>query len=902
MLRHAVATGLLIGSVFIAAATPKSLSARPLTASPGHRGVIPHWDLQSSFIVEDDLGRLSEPGHDTSAWQRIGASRCTVMGCLLAAGIYDDSNLWYSDNLARLDTRLFSVPWLYRSEFSLAPRDGQHYMLETHGITSRGGIFLNGKQIAHHEQQAGSYGGHTYDITRLVDSSNALVVNAHPADFNLDLVLGFVDWNPPPPDNGLGVWRDISVKQTGPVSMGPVSVSTDVELPLLGRPAKVTVRVKAQNLENYAMKLKVESTITGPSSHAFSSFRTTVVDLRPGELRLVETAHTIHEPRIWWPKQWGDQPLYESNVTFSVDSELSDMSRQLFGVRTVTSKVNSHNDTLFTVNGHPFQVVGGGYAADHFFRWDREKFVAIVRYSLDMGLNTIRLEGLMEHPELYEVADAMGIMIIAGWVCCSKWEAWRHNKDLQLPHWVENDYQTANASMMHEAAMLQPHPSVMAFLIGSDSWPDDRATRIYVDALENAHWQTPIIASAAKRGYPKLLGPSGMKMDGPYDWVPPNYWFDTEPSKERLGAAFGFGSELGAGVGTPELGSLGQFLSQRDMNDLWTRPGKDLFHMSSNRSSFRNRTIYNQGLFQRYGRPTSLDDYLLKAQMMDYEATRAQHEGYLTRWNAVRPATGTIYWMLNNAWPGLHWNLFDLYMHPAGSYFGTKVGCRVEHVAYDYLDRSIWLINRSLDQKGRRSIDVELIDLDGNVLSTQNFKIRTKPNTAARARRVSKMNKIGTVGLLRLTLSNNQGTVLSRNVYWISKSVDTLDWKNSTWFHTPVSEFADLTALSSMKPATVSLSSACSSSGAGDPAQRSQLLELENLSPTPAFFVRLNLVDEVGADVNPVLWSDNYVTLWPYEKLQLQLSYPIAEAERRMVTMSGGNIETCEFVLAACRR
>ncbi|KAF4506630.1 hypothetical protein G6O67_006695 [Ophiocordyceps sinensis] len=896
MLGHAAAGCLLlVGSVFIEAAASLSKAVTAgLTTLPGQKAVIPHWDLQSSSLVDGNLTRVSKHGFDTSAWHHIEASQCTIMGCLLAAGIYNDSDLWYSDNLARFDTRQFSVPWAYRNEFSLEPADGRHYVLETHGITSRADIFLNGKQVAHDELQSGSYGGHTYDITCLVDCDNALVVKVYAADFNYDLVQGFVDWNPPSPDNGSGIWRGISVRQTGPVSMGPVSVSVDVEFPLEKHPAEVTVRTMARNMGGHAVQFQVETIVTSPSGE--SGREETVVKLGPRESRLVELAHTVDEPEIWWPKQWGGQPLYECKVVFLVDSKLSDISRQWFGIRTVTSSVNSHNDTLFRINGHPFQVIGGGYAADQFLRWDRERFMAMANYSLDMGLNTIRLEGMMEHPELYEIADRLGIMIMAGWVCCSKWEAWKHNHDLQLdpvPYWVEQDYQTANASMRHEAAMLQPHPSVMAWLVGSDSWPDDRATRIYVDALKGAHWQTPIIASAAKRGYPELLGPSGMKMDGPYDWVPPNYWFDTEPSAERLGAAFGFGSELGAGVGTPEMGSLERFLSHGDMEDLWMRPDKDVFHMSSNKSSFRNRAIYNQGLFRRYGPPTSLDDYLLKAQMMDYEATRAQHEAYSSRWNAPRPATGTIYWMLNNAWPGLHWNLFDNYMHPAASYFGTKTGCRVEHVAYDYLDQTVWLINHSLDGRGERSIAAELMDLQGNVLSTQSFHAHTRANTAARAGNMSGMGSIRNVGLLRLLLSDEQGATLSRNVYWLAKSVDRLSWNESTWRHTPVSEFADLTALASMRTATISIRRRCLT-------QESQLLELENLSRTPAFFIRLNLVDKEGADVNPVRWSDNYVTLWPREKLQLEAVFTNAESGATKVVVSGGNVDPGEAWLEGC--
>jgi exo-1,4-beta-D-glucosaminidase len=62
--------------------------------------------------------------------------------------------------------------------------------------------------------------------------------------------------------------------------------------------------------------------------------------------------------------------------------------------------------------------------------------------------------------------------------------------------------------------MLQTHPSILAFLVGSDFWPDDKAAAIYVEALDDYDWQNPIICSAAKLGFPEILGPSGMKMLG----------------------------------------------------------------------------------------------------------------------------------------------------------------------------------------------------------------------------------------------------------------------------------------------------------------------------------------------------------------------------------------------------
>lgn len=51
-------------------------------------------------------------------------------------------------------------------------------------------------------------------------------------------------------------------------------------------------------------------------------------------------------------------------------------------------------------------------------------------------MNTIRLEGKEEHPELYDVADRIGLMVMPGWECCDKWEAWTYNDEVTATLWV----------------------------------------------------------------------------------------------------------------------------------------------------------------------------------------------------------------------------------------------------------------------------------------------------------------------------------------------------------------------------------------------------------------------------------------------------------------------------------
>ncbi|KAH9875921.1 hypothetical protein IAQ61_003386, partial [Plenodomus lingam] len=841
------------------------------------------WKVGSSAAVGTAL-ELSSPDFDTSQMHTLDDSKGTLMSTLIQSGVYNESHLFHSANLQSIDTAQFRVPWFYRNVFTLdnLSTASHHYSLKTHGISSSADIWLNGKQIANQSVQAGAYTGFEYDISdhvRLAGEKEVLVVKVYPTDYNRDFALGFVDWNPYPPDNGTGIWRDIEVRRTGPVTLTTLLVGAE------GLNGTVFLKLEAKpTLKNAERSCQLECAMYDHGGVQVAGRKENLTLDHNGAA--ISWTMDIKDPQVWWPRQWGAQPLYSAQCNASTATGLSDQTPVTkFGIRSVTSKLDTkHNDTTFFVNDKRFQVLGAGYTSDMFLRFDEEKLREQFQYVLDMGLNTVRLEGKQEHPFLYDLADEMGIMILAGWECCDKWEGWSYNDEGSGEKWSDADYTIAKNSMLHEAEMMQAHPSILGFLVGSDFWPDDRATDIYKKVLEDVAWRTPIISSASQRGAPDALGNGGMKMEGPYDWVPPNYWYD---SKIRLGSAAGFGSELGAGVGTPEIGSLKKFLSESDMEDLWNPKSKDkgLYHMSTNVSSFYTRSIYNDALHSRYGTPKSLDDYLLKAQMMDYEATRAQFEAYISRWSdsLTRPATGLIYWMLNNAWPSLHWNLFDYYLHSGGSYYGTKAAlANLQTAIYNYEENAIYLVDRRLPEStsdpSSRIIEVETISFDGTPLSQTILNTTTTPNSSQKVSTVPSLPSTKDAILLRLRLSSPTGTTLSRNVYWLPPNPDTMNWDNSTWYHTPVTRFADLRALGRMDTADLVVK-----------AQNSSSLLLHNQGTQPALFVRLNLVDAGGQDIVPVRWSENYVTLWPGERVGVGVSYMWREGVR--VWVQGVNVE-----------
>ena len=112
---------------------------------------------------------------------------------------------------------------------------------------------------------------------------------------------------------------------------------------------------------------------------------------------------------------------------------------------------------------------------------------------------------------------------------------------------------------------------------------------------------------------------------------------------------------------------------------------------------------------KRYGDATSLDDFLMKSQMMRYEAIRAMYEAYSRNKYA---STGVIVWMLNNGWPSLIWNLYDYQLRAAGGYFGAKNALEALHPMYGYDDHAVWVVSSQYRDAPNLKVTATIYDLN----------------------------------------------------------------------------------------------------------------------------------------------------------------------------------------------
>jgi len=84
--------------------------------------------------------------------------------------------------------------------------------------------------------------------------------------------------------------------------------------------------------------------------------------------------------------------------------------------------------------------------------------------------------------------------------------------------------------------MQRIHPSVFLWLEGSDEAPPDEIDKMFWDTFIEQKFNNPVIISAAD-DVSHYSGFSGVKMEGPYAWVPPNYWLSQPPLPNKTANA-----------------------------------------------------------------------------------------------------------------------------------------------------------------------------------------------------------------------------------------------------------------------------------------------------------------------------------------------------------------------------
>ncbi len=848
---------------------------RPAVSFPFEIVLDSGWHLRSSAELSEGGESLSRPGLDMKNWYAASVPT-TVLAALVENGVYLDP--FFGKNLEKIPVEPFKESWWFRKEFPLEDINSfSNARLRCEGINYRANIWLNGENIASADKLFGAFRIFEIDITDvLLQGTNTLAIEVLPPQPG-DFTIGFVDWNPRPPDENMGIWRGVKLRLSGPVAIDNPFVQSEVDLDTLDT-AGLTVSAELTNHtdDNVSGILSGEiEDIRVEKSFALEPHARQEISFRPEEFETL----TLNHPRLWWPNNMGEPNLYRVKLTAAVDRQVSDVQDTAFGIRDVSDYINEEGHRGYKINGEKVLIRGGGWVDDLFLIEDPKKIEAQIEYAKHMNLNTLRLEGFWGSSQtLYDLADRYGLLLMAGWSCHWEWEDYLGKPadefgGIQTP----DEMDLITRSLRDQVVWLRNHPSVFVWALGSDMLPRPELEKKYYTLLKEVDPSRLTLASCGYRES-EISGPTAVKMNGPYDYVTPNYWY---VDKER-GGAFGFNTETGPGPQPPPIESIRKMIPE---DHLW--PIDDYWDFHCARNEFNTLGRYVHALENRYGAPEGVEEFAKIAQVVNYEAMRAMFEAYGVNKHTT---TGIIQWMFNSAWPEMFWQLFDYYLMPNGAFYGAKAACEPLHLVYDYGDKDIYIVNDGLQPFENLRAEVQVVDMDSKVILTQSIPVSIGENASKKVFEMPRMEGLTSVYFVDLKLENAEGQALSRNFYWLSIKEDVLDEENSEWFYTPNKAFADFRALRDMPQAEVKSDYRIVDLDSGQEIQ----VSLENISDAVAFFIELKVVgEERGNSVLPVFWEDNYVSLLPGETREISARFlkEDVKGETPVLRLSGWNVQ-----------
>ena len=837
-----------------------------------------HWQIQSSDKVKATDEEISTLNFRPKDWYAAKVPNSTL-GSLVDAGVF--KNVFYNRNLEKIPDSLFQAPWWYRRTFNIEKiNPEQVYRLRFNGISYYADIWLNGKKVASGDTVKGSFRQFVFDVTPFIKKGeNVLAVKVTqgaPADLN----IGFVDWNPEPADNHMGIWRDVHFMESGPVAIENPFVITDVDTATLSY-ANIKVRVDLQNFSDKKVSGTLKTNI-GNDIHL-----STNVSLEPHEIKEVilssEQYHqlTMMHPKLWWTHDLGEPYLYTLQMNFDINKQLSDSKKIKFGVRSVSGYMTDRGFRAYRLNGKKILIKGGGWTDPMLLNATPEYERAGIDYAVHMNLNAIRMEGFWGSDEhLYNLCDEKGILVMVGFSCQWEWKGiFGGNYEDKYGCIVTPDQMDVAATSWNDQIVwLRNHPSIFLWLYGSDKWPRPELETKYLAVLKEQDPTRPY-AQSAKEWKSEITGPTGMKMRGPYDYVPPAYWYiDTS-----YGGAFGFNTETGPGPQVPVLESLEKMIPK---DSLWPIGSSWLYHAA--RGKFHNLDAYNSAMNERLGQPNDLKDYLRKAQYMNYEGMRAMFEAF----EANRPeATGIIQWMYNASWPKLWWQFYDYYLMPTGALYGARVANEPLHIFYDYGHQAVDVMNNTAKKSGDLTADINVLDANSKSVLKKSLPVSELGSLETKEIFPLQDNlNVSKTYFLDLRLFDKQHQLVSNNFYVLSTQKDSLAEKKSTWYITPQSQYADLTLLENLPKVKLQKSETVSQKGENTVIH----VKLKNPSQHVAFMVYMDLKKgQTNESVVPVFWNENYFTLLPGEErtVSVWVHTTDLDGQKGRVVVGGWNVE-----------
>ncbi|MGC9260945.1 MAG: glycosyl hydrolase 2 galactose-binding domain-containing protein [Phycisphaerae bacterium] len=802
---------------------------------------------------------VSAPMFDSRNWYQATVPG-TVLTTLVDQGVFPEP-LFGLNNL-QIPEALNKYAWWYRKTFTLPGEyKNKRTWIHFEGINYTAEVWLNGRRLG---EIKGAFIRGLFDITDAVKArgTNVLAVKVHPVSHpglpdeqswktgfgpnggeptrngpNFLCTVGW-DWIPGIRDRCTGIWSHVYLTSTGPVVLRNSQVKTKLPLPELSS-ATLSVGVEAFNAGSQAVHGLLKGNV---GDIAFEKH----VTIEAGARRIVNfnarefPQLVMHHPELWWPNGYGGQYLYELNLAFEIGGIESDRIKTSFGVREF--EYEKRPDLVIKCNGHKIMCRGGDWGLDEAMkRIPYKSMDTWIRMHHLANLNIIRnWTGESNSEEFFALCDKYGVMV---WT-----EFWMANPG-DGPDPDNPALLLANAEDTFKR--YRNHPCIVIWCGRNEGPPP---------AIINAALERMANELDGTRYYQPGSSIDGAQSGGAYCFTEPAVFF--EP---RFG---GFMTEIGS-VSIPTLDSLRTTMPE---DQLWPNHNNTWAYHDYCRGGGANIATFEAGMFRRFGPTTSIEDFVNRSQILNYESYRGMFEGYLSKlWHTT---SGVILWMSQPAQHSVVQQIYAYDMQAHASFYAAKKGCESIHVQLSPVDFSVDLINLTLAPMHNVTVSALVYNLDGSLAGQTRHAMDAVANAKTPAFKLTLPEPLSEVYFVRLTIRDAAGALLGDNLYWQSRNNGSL---------------RSMSTMPRVRPA-----------GRVRLATRGEMfiamVELHNSGKTPAIAISLTPCKEKMAGparrILPAFIDDNYFSLMPGESKTVRMEFYTEDAAgcKPVVEIAGWNI------------
>ncbi|WP_114853172.1 glycoside hydrolase family 2 protein [Brachybacterium sp. YJGR34] len=593
----------------------------------------------------------------------------TLITDLLAAGLIEDPYL---------DRNEHDLAWtgecdvVYRTRFTAEDPGGDRVDLVAASLDTAATVVLNGQRVATVQNQHRSW---RFDVTDLVRAGtndleirfasplrtareNQAVLGDLPVVGN-DLPYNAIrkmacnfgwDWGPVLVTSGIA----------GPIGLEQWSVARIEQLrPRVtvddGRGA-VALHARIERAEASAeVPLELAARVLDPAGTEVAAAR--VTDARDA----LDLALAVEDPQRWWPRGYGEQPLYTVEVTLrEADGTVRDRREHRIAFRTAGVVEEADEiGTSFTVvvNDRPILAKGANWIPDDCFptRLGAADYAASVADAVDAGMNMLRIwgGGLYESDLLYDLCDELGLLVWQDFTTAcaayseleplrSEFEAEARENIVRLAwhpslvHWngsnenVEGYYHWGWKETIEEGTgwglgyYTELFPALLAEL---------DPTRSYTPT---SPYSRPLPEDPRNPDHGTVHNWVAWASEGDNDY---ERYRDTVP---RFSAEFGY-------QGPANHATLARAVTERPLDP-------DSPTMLSHQKAVGGQDKLRRGFARHLPAPEGFDDFHATTQLNQARALICGIGHYRSHWPVCG---GTIVWQLNDCWPVVSWAAVD---------------------------------------------------------------------------------------------------------------------------------------------------------------------------------------------------------------------------------------------------